>query len=60
MGEVIQKLREYRSFGAAQVWAVEPDGQALYGYDSVGLHQVRSLQIPELEIHFISAQIFET
>jgi Uma2 family endonuclease len=59
MGDLVQKLREYRSFGAAHVWAVDPDDQTLYVYDSDGLHQVRSLQIPEFGINFSSAQIFE-
>ena len=59
MTEVKQKLREYRSFGAAHVWVVDPDDQDLYVYDSDGLHQVRSLQIPEFGINFTPAQIFE-
>jgi len=57
--ELKQKLREYRSFGAAHVWVVDPDDQALYVYDSDGLHQVRSLQIPEFGINFTAEQIFE-
>ena len=59
MGDVTQKLREYRSFGVAHVWVVDPVNQELYGYDSDGLHQVRFLQIPEFGINFTSAQIFE-
>ena len=59
MGDITQKLREYRSFGVPHVWVVDPVSQELYVYDSDGLHQVRSLQIPEFGINFTPAQIFE-
>jgi Uma2 family endonuclease len=59
MGDVTSKLREYRDFGVPHAWVVDPVSQALYVYDSDGLHQVRSLQIPEFGINFTPEQIFE-
>jgi Uma2 family endonuclease len=59
MGDVTAKLREYRDFGVPHAWVVDPVAQALYVYDSDGLHQVRSLQIPEFGINFTPEQIFE-
>ncbi len=59
MGDVTAKLREYRDFGVAHSWVVDPVAQALYVFDSDGLHQVRSLQIPEFGINFTPEQIFE-
>jgi len=59
MGDLKQKLKEYRAFGVAHVWVVDPIDQGLYVYDSDGLHQVRSLQIPEFGINFTAEQIFD-
>ncbi len=59
MGDVTAKLREYRDFGVAHAWVADPVAQALYVFDSDGLHQVRSLQIPEFGINFTPEQIFE-
>ena len=59
MTAVVGKLREYRDFGVAHAWVVDPELQALYVFDSDGLHQVRSLQIPEFGINLTPEQIFE-
>lgn len=59
VGDVMQKLREYRAFGVAHVWAVDPEGRTLYVYGVDGWHEVRSLQIPEFGINFTPEQIFE-
>jgi len=59
MTEVALKMREYRNFGIAHAWVVDPELQALYVFDSDGLHQVRSLQISEFGINFTPEQIFE-
>ena len=59
MTEVAGKMREYRDFGVAHAWVVDPELQALYVFDSDGLHQVRSLQIPEFGINLTPQAIFE-
>lgn len=57
--EVVGKLREYGDFGVAHAWVVDPELKTLYVFDSDGLHQVRSLRIPEFGIHLTPREIFE-
>jgi Uma2 family endonuclease len=59
VSDVMQKLKEYRDFGVAHVWAVDPENRTLFVYDEEGWHQVRSFQIPEFAIHFTPDQIFD-
>ncbi len=59
MTAIVGKMREYRDFGVAHAWVVDPELQALYVFDPDGLHQVLSLQIPEFGITLTPQQIFE-
>ena len=59
MTAVAGKMRDYSDFGVAHAWVVDPELQALYVFGSDGLHQVRSLPIPEFGINLTPQQIFE-
>jgi len=55
---VREKLEEYKAWGVAHVWLVDPHTKRLYMCDKV-LVEVTSLQIPELSIELLPNQIFE-
>lgn len=55
--ETLEKLEEYRLWGVAHVWLVNPESRNLYVY-TTGLVEVSSFQIPELSIEIPGAEIF--
>ena len=58
MSEVLGKLEEYRAWGVAHVWLVDPHAQRMY-VCADGLHEVATLTIPELGITVQPSDIFE-
>jgi Uma2 family endonuclease len=36
VSDVMQKLKEYRDFGVAHIWAVDPENRTLFVYDEEG------------------------
>jgi Uma2 family endonuclease len=56
--QVRYKLDEFRRWGVAHVWLVDPLGRHLYSYES-GLQEVDSLQVPELAVELGSKDVFE-
>ena len=55
---VREKLEEYKAWGVARVWLVDPHLKRLYTCDK-GLAEVNSLQIPELGIELVAGSLFD-
>ena len=55
---VREKLQEYRIWGVAHVWLIDPHSQRMYTCDSA-LTEVGKLAIRELGIEILPKQIFE-
>ncbi len=58
MSEVRNKLDEYRQWGVAHVWLVDPHSRRMYTCDS-GLIEVSVLCVPELNLEVHPTDIFE-
>jgi Uma2 family endonuclease len=58
MGEVRDKLEEYRRWGAPHVWLVDPHGRRMYSLGE-GLVEAAALRIAELDIEVTPDAIFE-
>jgi Uma2 family endonuclease len=58
LSAVLGKLEEYRVWGVAHVWVVDPESRKLYVYDS-GLRDVGSLPVPQLGIEIVPSDVFE-
>ncbi len=55
---ILEKLREYDSFGVAHIWLVDPEKQELYTYTHGTLSAVREFTIPEYSVTISHATIF--
>jgi len=55
--EVREKLEEYRAWGVAHVWLVDPHSRRLYSCDE-GLREVPSFTVGELALDVTAEQIF--
>ena len=55
--DVEQKLEEYRAWGVAHVWFVEPELKKLYTYDR-GLMNVAQLELPQFGLTVTVADLF--
>jgi Uma2 family endonuclease len=55
--DVEQKLEEYRAWGVAHVWFVEPELKKLYTYDR-GLTNVARLELPQFGLTITAADLF--
>ncbi len=55
--EILTKLEEYRVWGVAHVWFVNPISRKLYVY-SAGLSEVATLSLPEYGVEIEAAGVF--
>jgi Uma2 family endonuclease len=58
MSEVRAKLEEYRQWGVAHVWLIDPHSKRLYTCEGA-LAEVPTLRIPELNLEVTPADLFE-
>ena len=58
MTALLEKLREYRDWGVAHIWAIDPDGRRIYEFGSDGLRETGSLRLPEFQIAVPSGDLF--
>ncbi|HYM13404.1 MAG TPA: Uma2 family endonuclease [Bryobacterales bacterium] len=55
--QIMEKLEEYRAWGVAHVWLVDPWVRKLYVY-TAGLSEVPAFQVPEYNLELPAAEIF--
>jgi Uma2 family endonuclease len=58
LNAVRDKLEEYRAWGVAHVWLVDPQSRRMYTCDN-GLAEVASLAVPELGVELQPTDMFE-
>lgn len=58
MTVLLEKLREYRDWGVAHVWVVDPEGRRMYEFNSDGLRETGALLLPEYQITIPPADLF--
>ena len=58
LAEVRDRLEEYKAWGVAHVWLVDPHSRRMYMYEA-GLLEAQSLKISELRIELAGPDIFE-
>lgn len=56
--EIIEKLAEYHAWGVKHVWLVDPWTKKLFVYDSGGLRETTSLELPEFSARLSPGEIF--
>lgn len=49
LSETLKKFEEYRHWGVAHIWLIDPIEKRLYSYDATGLHPVPTLQLPRYD-----------
>jgi Uma2 family endonuclease len=59
MDQVQQRLSEFVEWGVRHVWLVDPRRRFLYLFERTGLRSVPKLTVPELEVEFGPADIFD-
>lgn len=57
LGEVREKLEEYRTWGVPHVWLVDPRSRRFYTCDA-GFTETSSLRVPELGIEMTPQDLF--
>ena len=57
--EIVSKLEDYRKWGVRHIWLIDPWSHKLHRYDETGLHEVTSLDVPELGLDFTPGTLFE-
>jgi Uma2 family endonuclease len=55
--EVLTKLEEYRTWGVAHVWFVDPISRKLYIY-TAGLSETPAFRLPEYGVELAGSEIF--
>ena len=58
LAEVRDRLEEYKAWGVAHVWLVDPHSRRMYIYEA-GLLEAQSLRLSELGVEVTSADIFD-
>lgn len=58
LSAVREKLEEYRAWGVAHVWLVDPYSKRMYTCNG-GLAEVQALAIPELGVELKASDVFE-
>jgi Uma2 family endonuclease len=53
------RLEDYRRWGVAHVWLVDPQRKRLWEYTEAGLLQHASLKLPEFDFEISSAELFK-
>jgi Uma2 family endonuclease len=58
LAQVREKLEEYKNWGVAHVWLVDPHSRRMYTCEA-GLVETQSLTIAQLDVQITGADIFE-
>jgi Uma2 family endonuclease len=57
MAAVLAKLHEYREWGVAHIWLIDPDARRIYEFGSDGLRETGALMMPEHGLSIAAADI---
>jgi Uma2 family endonuclease len=58
MAEMLDKLREYRRWGVAHVWLVDPEAHTLYTFADDALKATPRLSLPEFSTEITTQDVF--
>lgn len=58
MAEMLDKLREYRRWGVAHVWLVDPEARTLYTFADDTLQATPRLPLPEFSTEITTKDVF--
>jgi len=58
MQQVLAKLKEYRAWGVAHIWVINPADQSLHEYGSDGLREEPVLRMPEYGLQVTGEELF--
>jgi Uma2 family endonuclease len=56
--DVIQKLEEYREWGVAHIWVIDPSTKRFWLYNELGLQNASSLALSEYPFQLTPAELF--
>jgi Uma2 family endonuclease len=56
--DLMQKLEEYRQWGVAHIWVVNPATKGFAVYTDIGLQNVSSLSLPGYPLEITPAELF--
>jgi Uma2 family endonuclease len=59
MVNVMEKLREYRTWGVGYIWVIDPMARILYEMTTNGLREMESYDIPAYDVKISSNDLFE-
>src|SRR5580700_6584215 len=57
--DLTERLEDYRRWGVAHVWLVEPQRKRLWEYTEAGLLQHRSLRLAEFDFEISAQEVFK-
>jgi Uma2 family endonuclease len=57
--ELIQRLEDYRRWGVANIWLVDPQLRRLYEYSEAGLLQHPGLRLPDLDFEISAQELYQ-
>jgi len=57
--EVVRKLDEYRSWGIAHIWVVDPQLRRFLVYGATGLGEVTEFRLPDYDVVITPQAVFE-
>jgi Uma2 family endonuclease len=57
--DLTERLEDYRRWGVAHVWLVDPQRKRLWEYTEAGLLQHASLRLPEFDFEVSSEELFK-
>jgi Uma2 family endonuclease len=58
MQQVLAKLKEYRAWGVAHIWVINPADRSLHEYGSDGLREEAVLRLPEYGLQVRGEELF--
>jgi Uncharacterized protein conserved in cyanobacteria len=56
--DLMQKFEEYRAWGVAHIWLVDPERHTLHAYAEGSLTEIPALEIPAYDARITAAEIF--
>jgi len=56
--EILDKLEDYRRWGVAHIWFVDPSRGKLHVYGEGGLREVEAFRIPDYQVEIPPAKVF--